>query len=105
MHTTRLLRREFVEHFCGFVGLAGVAVSVDASALGAQTTRHGSKEEWLQGLKGKHRQLFDLAAIRDGNSLRRVANFLDVYREAYALADADLNAIVGAHGGAFGLVL
>lgn len=61
-------------------------------------------EAWLEGLMGKHRQYFDVAAAGP-TGFARVANYLDVYAEAYALKDTDLNAVFGAHGSATSLLL
>ena len=61
-------------------------------------------EAWLEGLKGKHRQYFDVS-VADSRALARVSNFLDVYAEAYATKDSDVNVVFGAHGGATALML
>jgi intracellular sulfur oxidation DsrE/DsrF family protein len=62
------------------------------------------EEKWLRHLNGRHRQFFDTSTLNNGAPLTRVANFLDVYRDAYGVGDRDVNAIVGAHGTGLGLV-
>jgi hypothetical protein len=62
-------------------------------------------EPWLAGLRGKHKQFFDMASAGAGAPLGRIQNFLDVYEKSYGLRDTDLNAIVGAHGSGLALVL
>jgi intracellular sulfur oxidation DsrE/DsrF family protein len=69
------------------------------------TTVSAPNEPWLEGLTGKHKQYFDVAAHGKGAVLQRVANFLDAYNQAYGLADAEVNVVFGAHGTAIPLVL
>ena len=83
-----------------FVGsLAALAV---VRPLGAQ--RSEPSEEWLRGLRGKHRQFFDVGSMQNGSPLRRIANFMDTYVAAYGLRPRDVNAVFGAHGGALPLL-
>jgi len=92
-------RRGFVRR-CG-AALAALAVWPRQSSA----SEIAPDEAWLQGLTGKHRQLFDVAVSKDGRSLGRLSNFLDAYGEAYGLKDADLNAIFGMHGSAVPMAL
>lgn len=62
-------------------------------------------EPWLEGLTGRHKQFFDVAAHLQGASLNRAANFLSVYGQAYNLTDSDLNVVFGAHGTAVGMMM
>ncbi|MEX2016363.1 MAG: hypothetical protein WD873_06960 [Candidatus Hydrogenedentales bacterium] len=62
-------------------------------------------ETWLRDLTGQHKQFFDVSAPLDGAALRRVANFLDAYRDAYGLSDVQVNAVFGAHGDGLAFVL
>lgn len=90
----------------GFVRRAGAAVAAMTMLPGSSRALEPAPDEsWLQGLTGKHRQLFDVAVSKDGRPLGRVANFLDAYGEAYGLRDSDLNAIFGVHGGGMPIVL
>lgn len=76
---------------------AGIAV---APSFAHASVQQSADESWLQGMTGKHRQIFDVSTSRGGTPLARTANFLDVYAEAYGLKDSDLNAVVGVHSGA-----
>jgi intracellular sulfur oxidation DsrE/DsrF family protein len=94
----------------GFLGRAAAALLGVAAAPSLTRALSGANpaadESWLRGLNGKHKQFFDMATVRDGRPLSRVANFLDVYgAEVYGLKDADLSAVVGMHGGALALAL
>ena len=93
MHSTP--RRGFVEKIIGLA--AGVAVVPSIAGASAQQS---PDESWLQGMTGKHKQIFDVPSTRGGNALARTANFLDSYAEAYGTKDTDVNAVVGVHGGA-----
>lgn len=62
-------------------------------------------EPWLEGLTGRHKQIFDVAANNKGAPLGRAGNFLTVYGQAYGLQDSDLNVVFGAHGSGLALVL
>lgn len=92
-------RRGFLRR-CG-AALAAMAVLPRSS----EGSTPAPDESWLQGLNGKHRQIFDVAVSKEGRPLARLANFLDVYGEAYALKDADINAIFGVHGNGLPIVL
>jgi intracellular sulfur oxidation DsrE/DsrF family protein len=90
----------------GFVRSAGAALAALAVLPAEPAEGQAAPDEaWLQGLTGKHKQIFDVGVSRDGRPLGRVMNFLDAYREAYGLPDADLNAIFGVHGGGMPIVL
>jgi intracellular sulfur oxidation DsrE/DsrF family protein len=92
----------------GFLARAGAAIVgvMAAPTLGSAHPGGGPApdESWLQGLTGKHRQVFDVTAP-DSKGLGRVANFLDAYGEAYGLKDAEISAILVAHGGAVPVLL
>jgi hypothetical protein len=53
---------------------------------------------WLNGLTGKHKQVFDL---NDMDGLRVIRNWLDAHQEVYGLAFPDLNTVVGIGGSTF----
>jgi intracellular sulfur oxidation DsrE/DsrF family protein len=82
-------------------GLA--AVPANAGAV-TPNTAPAPDEAWLQGLTGKHRQYFDVGLL-DIRALSRVANFMDVYGEAYETKDRDVNVVFGAHGAATAMML
>ena len=88
----------------GFLANAAAAVMTVAVARPAPA-QLPSREEWLRGLEGKHRQFFDVGSMQSGAPLRRVHNFLATYASAYGLSEADINALFGAHGAGLPLVL
>ena len=92
----------------GFLGTAITAaaglLAVSGITGASASVPEAPDEAWLEGLTGKHRQYFDVAAAGP-TGFARVANFLDVYGEAYALKDSDLNAVFGAHGSATSMLL
>lgn len=93
MHPTP--RRGFLEKLMGLA--AGLAV---APSVAHATVQQSADESWLQGMTGKHKQIFDVSTTRGGTPLLRTANFLDAYAEAYGMKDSELNAVVGVHSGA-----
>ncbi len=76
-------------------------------ATGVATAGNSSAplEPWLEGLTGRHKQMFDVAANNKGAPLGRAGNFLTVYGQAYGLKDIELNVVFGAHGSGLALVL
>ncbi len=56
------------------------------------------KDEWLKGLNGKFRELFDTPAPGDGIPLVHIMNFYDTYNKAYGVKDADIDAILTFYG-------
>jgi hypothetical protein len=53
---------------------------------------------WLEGLKGKHRQLFDSPAPAGGIPLVHVMNYYDTYNKAFKVKDADIDAVLTFYG-------
>jgi hypothetical protein len=54
---------------------------------------------WLDQLKGKHKQVFDVASV--GTALLAVSNYLDAFEEVYSLRHPAVNAVVGIAGKGF----
>ncbi|HEX7122509.1 MAG TPA: hypothetical protein VF178_09095 [Gemmatimonadaceae bacterium] len=54
---------------------------------------------WLDQLKGRHKQVFDLGTIDD--PLAIVKNYLDAHRDVFGLSYPRVNAVVGIAGRAF----
>jgi intracellular sulfur oxidation DsrE/DsrF family protein len=90
----------------GFLGRAAATLAslvALPSLAGSQSQQGSTDEAWLQGLNGKHKQIFDVATIREGTPMARTANFMDVYAEAYGMKDTDLSVVVGLHSAATAL--
>ena len=54
---------------------------------------------WLDGLKGKHKQVFDVASV--STALHAVMNYLDAFEEVYSLRHPQVNTIVAIAGKGF----
>ena len=81
-------------------GIAGFAAR--PSALHATpTSRPAAVEpsnEWLKGLKAKHRQFFDNPTPNGGIALVHVMNYYDTYNKAFNVKDADIDAVLTFYG-------
>jgi len=88
-------RRGFLTTMSALAGLAAVRPRAPLSAQAAQ----GWDMSWLDGLTGKHKQVFDLSDMEVG--LVVVKNWLDAWQEVYGLKHPDVNAVVGIGGHAF----
>lgn len=59
----------------------------------APSTTIEPSDRWLDGLKAKHRQLFDSPSPNGGIGLVHVMNYYDTYNKAYGVRDADVDAV------------
>ena len=100
MSTTRTLHptsRAFVALTLAAVALVtGMALSRPVAELQAQAPR---QDVWLQGLRAKHRQLFDSPKADGGIPLVHVLNYYDTYNKAFQTADKDIDAVLTFYGG------
>jgi intracellular sulfur oxidation DsrE/DsrF family protein len=96
-------------HRRGFLGRAGAALALGLVArlplprpLAAEPAPGGDPmdkdDRWLDGLKGKHRQLFDMPAPNNGIPQLHIRNFMATYKEAYGMAEKDVNAVGTLYG-------
>lgn len=91
-------RRNFITTAAVLTGASIVPGIVKATYAAGSTPESTTWDlSWLDKLKGKHKQVFDLGEME----LRVINNWLDGYQEVYQLADPDVNAIVGIAGKAF----
>ena len=90
-----------------FTSLASVAAfAADAAAQSAAPSAGPFDMQWLEQMKGKHKQLYDLGAwslAEDGRPLRFCKNFLDTFRDVYKLEHPGVNTAVGVSGPAIAL--
>jgi hypothetical protein len=101
-------RRSFVSAITSLTGLAvtrlaGAQQPAPQQPAGAVSSA-GFDMAWLEQLKGKHRQLYDLGGHElsaDPRPLRFARNFLDTFRDVYHLEYPDINTAVGISGPAF----
>src|SRR5690242_15955646 len=77
----------------GFVS-AVAALSAGAALAKESLADVSASDAWLDRLKGKHRQLFDVPDPDGGTVLRHVRNYLDVWRDAYGVRERDVSVIV-----------
>jgi hypothetical protein len=87
--------------FLGAVAaVAGVALLDPLSAPAAATARTGTWDlSWVNDLKGKHRQVFDIGTIED--PLRVIGHYFDAHEEVFGLRFPEVNAVIGIAFSAF----
>jgi intracellular sulfur oxidation DsrE/DsrF family protein len=90
-------RRSFLQRSTALLGAIGITGPMNSVAAVASPGARSSLEPWLAGLHGRHRQFFDVGALRPA-ALGRVCNYLNAYGEAYGLHETYLVAVFGAHG-------
>jgi hypothetical protein len=75
----------------------GALASLAGVRLGAQAPNAAAPWDlsWLDGLKGKHRQVFSIGTLAGHQPLHVVTNWFDAHKEVFGLAHPDLNAVVG----------
>ena len=73
---------------------AAVAATRSTIAKPAVTTTTVPGDEWLDKLKGSHRELFDTPAPNGGVPLVHVMMYYDTYKNAYGAKDSDVNGIL-----------
>jgi len=87
-------RRAFMDRVLALgaaLGIGGLARAGEASA----TSAHAPPDEaWLQRLTGRHKQLFDAPQVEGGRALVHIRNFMNAYRDAYGLRDADVSPLL-----------
>src|SRR5687768_12203688 len=88
-------RRTFLSTLSAFAGIAALRPRTTLSAQAAQSW----DMSWLDGLNGKHKQVFDLSDMEIG--LLVVKNWLDAWQDVYGLKHPEVNAVVGIAGRAF----
>src|SRR5580765_4054041 len=91
-------RRWFVGSLASFAGLAAFRSAGDAAAQTTSPSAGPFDMAWLEQMKGKHKQLYDLGSIElavEGRPLRFCKNFLDTFDDVYKLKYPELNSAVG----------
>ena len=86
-------RRAFMDRVMALgaaVGLGGLARAEPAHAAAAPPP----DESWIARLRGRHKQLFDAPNVDGGRALVHIRNYLNAYRDAYGLRDADVSALL-----------
>jgi hypothetical protein len=98
-------RRSFISIVGSLAGLAVASVSANQQPREQPAAAAGGFDlGWLDQMKGKHKQLYDLGGLAlaaDPRPLRFARNFLDTFRDVYRLEHPDINTAVGISGPAF----
>lgn len=91
------LRKTDRRAFLGRTALAAAALAAPAAlrADGAPAPSAIPDDRWLDTLRGRHRQIFDMPQPAGGLPMLHVRNYLETYRAAYGLSHPDVNAVVG----------
>ncbi|PYO91106.1 MAG: hypothetical protein DMD66_00630 [Gemmatimonadetes bacterium] len=73
-----------------------MALGADSRAQQLFVTQQsaGASDAWLDQLKGKHRQLFDVPEPEGGTALRHLRNYLDAWRNAFGVGEKDVSVVV-----------
>jgi intracellular sulfur oxidation DsrE/DsrF family protein len=80
---------------------AGVLGALQAGRLEAEEGRaRGAVDsaDWLTGLNGKHRQLFDTPTTNNGIPLVHLLNYYDTYNKAFGVEDKDIDGVLTFYG-------
>ncbi len=98
-------RRSFVSVLASLAGLAAVGSARNAAAGQSPsplpTVAPPLDMAWLEQMKGKHKQLYDLGGLElseEPRPLRFGKNFLDTFRDVYKMEFPDINTAVGISG-------
>ena len=78
--------------FLGRIAGAAAAFSVLNDARPAQAQPAGP-DDWIKGVKGTHRCLFDFPQHKNGMPLLHILNYLNTYTEAYKSAPGQAGAV------------
>ena len=100
-------RRSFMSTLTSLAGVAAIhAAGTDAAAQAPTSSAQTWDLRWMDELKAKHKQVFDLGEVdlvADSRPLRFPRNYLDTFRDVYALEFPEVTTIVGISGRAFAI--
>ena len=101
----RSSRRSFFMSLASVGGAAAVGAR-EVMAQSAPAAGGPFDMAWLEQMKGKHKQLYDLGSFdlgADNRPLRFCRNFLDTFRDVYKLEHPGVNTAVGISGPAIAM--
>ena len=99
----RSSRRSFFTSLASVAGVAALGVR-EGAAQSTSPSAGPFDMAWLEQMKGKHKQLYDLGSFdlgADNRPLRFCRNFLDTFRDVYKMEYPEINSAVGISGPAF----
>ena len=98
---TSVRRTLIVASLAVIAGTVGFVARPPALSAGAEhrSATIEPTNNWLKGLKAKHRQFFDNPAPNGGVALVHVLNYYDTYNKAFSVKDADIKAVLTFYGG------
>ena len=82
----------------GFVGTLAALGLLPALPGDAMAQAPSPADSWLDGMKGRHRLLFDVPEPDGGTGLRHVHAYLDTWREAYGVGEHEVNVAFALYG-------
>jgi hypothetical protein len=83
-------------HRRGFLGRvlgAAAALSVTGAGGRAEAGQQPGSDDWIKGVKGTHRSLFDFPQHKNGFPLLHIANYLGTYASAYKTTPGQAGAV------------
>ena len=86
-------RREFLAGLAAAGAGVFAPVAAFASTLDDRRFRVVPDEKWLDGLTGKHKQVFDMPNPNAGLGLIHIRNYLKAWKDNYNLEHPQINAI------------
>lgn len=72
---------------------AGAGIAAKQLAATDLAPVEAPADNWLKGLTGKHRQLFDFPTANGGVPLVHIMNYYDTWNTAYGVPDSDIDAV------------
>jgi hypothetical protein len=103
MSEHRTPRRSFIASIALAAGATAIAPLFPRARLAAGELPDAPWDlSWLDELRGKHKQVFDVGKVEDvPGPLHVVMNYLDSWRDVYHLEFPEVNTIVGIAGSGF----
>src|SRR5262249_16880536 len=86
-------------------GFIARAAAMSSMVAGLARQSPSQSDDWMANLNGKHRTAVDIATHRDGKPLSQARNVLDAWRDAFHVADNEVNLVLCVHGEGIPIVL
>jgi hypothetical protein len=87
--TSATHRRGFFGRMVSAAGVVGIPLGVTRGAA----AQDASPDDWMRGVKGTHRCLFDFPQHKNGIPLLHILNYLSTYAAAYKAAAGQVGAV------------